>query len=74
MQEIVMIKYLKYAAAILAAFVVVGAVLTFLGLPRQTAASPVLESALSISPEEITRAAAAMPVHQVQHYHNEKLD
>ena len=66
-----MTRYLKIAGALIVAFALVGVAMTYLGLPRgslaATANSPTI-SAVSISPEELTRAAGPMPVQVIENY------
>ena len=66
-----MTRYLKIVGALVVAFALVGVAMTYLGLPRgslATANSPTI-SAVSISPEELTRAAGPMPVQVIENYH-----
>ena len=67
-----MTRYLKIVAALVVVFALVGVAMTYLGLPRgslaATANSPSI-SGVSISPEELTRAAGAMPVQVIENYH-----
>ena len=67
-----MTRSLKAIGALVIAFALVGAVMTFFGLPRSStagAANSNVTPAVSISPEELTRSAGPMPVQEIESYH-----
>jgi hypothetical protein len=57
------VKHLKFAGALAIAFVLGGATTVMLDLPRPAAAVPV--TAISISPEDMTRNVGALPATHV---------
>lgn len=66
-----MTRLLKAIGALVIAFAIIGAVLNFFGLPRSSTASTAnfaLTSAVTISPEELTRSAGPMPVQEIENY------
>jgi hypothetical protein len=60
-------KSMKFAGALLAAFVL-GGVTTLLGVPRSTPNAAVAGATISISPEEITRSAGPLLETVVDNY------
>ncbi|MEA2979153.1 MAG: hypothetical protein QOF09_976 [Alphaproteobacteria bacterium] len=62
-------KTLKFAGALAIAFAL-GGITTLLGFPRHTAATNAgMTSAVTISPEELTRSAGPLPEIILEHYH-----
>jgi hypothetical protein len=69
-QEIDMARALKTIGTLLLAFAIVVAVISLLGLPRNSTAATRFHAAstVTISPEQLTRAAGPMPVQQIEYY------
>jgi hypothetical protein len=59
---------LKTVGPLVITLTVGGVAISFLGLPHGSAASPEMPLAVTISPEDLTRAAGPMLVREIEHY------